>query len=265
VIERLKRLRFLFLAVGLAFGVSASPTSAPHSIALWRVVHGLCMADMAVSGLPAPCLEVRRQAGFAVIRDPRSTTEVLLVPTARVIGIESPQLLTSGSPNYWQAAWDARRYLEIRAGRAAPHEDVGLAINSIFGRSQDQLHIHIDCVLPDVQAELAAHESEIGETWAPLRFTLVGKHYRALRLDGENLGERDPFKILAQGDPEAATDMRRQTLAVVGVRSADGRPGFVLLAATGGTLENPDGASEALLDHSCAVLTQSPGALTDLE
>jgi CDP-diacylglycerol pyrophosphatase len=244
------------VSAGLAFGVSASPVSAPHSIALWRVVRGPCMTDMKLSGHPAPCLEVN-PAGYALLRDPQAKTVILLAPTTRLVGIESPELPAPGAPNYWQAAWDARHLIEDRLGRQAPREDIGLAINSAFGRSQDQLHIHIDCVLPEVRAALEAHAGEIGAAWTPLGFTLAGKRYRALRLDGEALGERDPFKLLAQGSPEARADMARQTLAVVGARSADGRPGFVLLAATGDTPGNPDGASEALLDHSCALLDDS--------
>ncbi|HEY2483058.1 MAG TPA: CDP-diacylglycerol diphosphatase [Caulobacteraceae bacterium] len=260
----MKRLGFLVLSVCLAFGVSASPISSPHSNALWRVVHGLCMTDMMLSGAPAPCLEVNRRGGYAVLRDPQAATEVLVVPTTKIIGIEGPELQVPGGPNYWQAAWDARRYLEERAGRAAPREDVGMAVNSVFGRSQDQLHIHIDCVSAKVRTALAAHAEEIGEVWAPLDFDLAGRMYRARRVNGDALGARDPFKLLATGDSEAGDDMGRQTLAVVGVRSADGRPGFVLLAATGGTPENPDGSSESLLDHSCAVLDEPSGALTDL-
>ncbi len=257
----LKRLGFLALSAGLAFGVSASPISAPHSIALWRVVRGLCMTDMKVSGHPAPCLEVN-PAGYAVLRDPQAKTEILLVPTTRLVGIESPELQAPGAPNYWQAAWDARRLIEDRVGRQAVREDIGLAINSAFGRSQDQLHIHVDCVLPEVKAALEMRADEIGASWAPLGFALAGKYYRAMRLDGEAFGERDPFKLLAQGSPEARADMARQTLAVVGVRSSDGRPGFIMLAATGNTPGNPDGASEALLDHSCAVLTDPSGGFT---
>jgi len=253
----LKRLGILALSAGLAFGVSASPISAPHSIALWRVVRGLCMTDMKVSGHPAPCLEVN-PAGYALLRDPQAKTEVLLVPMTRLVGIESPELQAPGALNYWQAAWDARRLIEDRVGRRSLREDIGLAVNSAFGRSQDQLHIHVDCVLPEVKAALEMRADEIGASWAPLGFALAGKYYRALRLDGEALGERDPFKLLAQGSPEARADMARQTLAVVGVRSGDGRPGFILLAATGDTPENADGASEALLDHSCALLAFSP-------
>ncbi len=261
----MKRLSLLVLVVCVAFGVSASPITPPHSNALWRVVHDLCLTDMMLSGAPAPCLEVSRHGGYAVLRTPQADTEVLLVPTVQVAGIESPDLQAPGAPNYWQAAWDARRFFEERAGRAVPREDIGMAINSVFGRSQDQLHIHIDCVSPDVKAALSAHADEIGEVWAPLGFNLAGRTYRARRVNGEALGARDPFKLLAMGDPEAAADMGRQTLAVVGMRLPDGAPGFVLLAATGGTPENPDGASESLLDHACGVLEQSltggPGVL----
>lgn len=253
----LRRLGFLALSAGLAFGVSASPISPPHSIALWRVVRGLCMTDMKLSGHPAPCLEVN-PAGYALLKDPHAKTEILLAPTTRLVGIESPELLAPGAFNYWQAAWDARHLIQGPEGRQAPRESIGLAINSAFGRSQDQLHIHVDCVAPDVKAALDAHADEIGASWAPLGFALAGKHYRAMRLDGEDLGERDPFKLLAQGSAEARADMGRQTLAVVGVRSSDGRPGFILLAATGDTPENPDGASESLLDHSCTVLAHPP-------
>ncbi len=42
-------------------------------------------------------------------------------------------------------------------------------VNSIYGRSQDQLHIHIDCIKPAVGAALHAHASAIG---------LNGRHFQ---------------------------------------------------------------------------------------
>ena len=73
-------------------------------------------------------------------------------------------------------------------------------------------------------------------------------------LEGAELGERDPFKLLATESRVLRADMGRETLAVLGAEFGDGNPGFILLAATGDTPEDPDGASEGLLDHSCAVL-----------
>jgi CDP-diacylglycerol pyrophosphatase len=225
-----------------------------NSNALWRVVHDLCLTDSTLTGLPAPCMQVNRRGGYAILKDPGGHTQVLLVPTTRVAGIESPKLQSPGAPNYWQAAWDSRRFVEREAKTAIAREDLGMAINSIYGRSQNQLHIHIDCVRPDVKASLAAHEGAIGRGWTPFRWSLAGEHYRVRRLDGPELGDRDPFKLLAGGVPGARADMGRQTLAVIGARFAGGQPGFVLLAAAGGTAGNPEGESESLLDHDCAVL-----------
>ena len=251
----MKSLLAIFLGLGWLLAPPSAGAANPN--ALWHVVHDLCVVDMRVSGLPAPCLMVDRRHGWAALKDLRGKTQVLLIPTRRVTGIESPKLLEPGGPNYWRAAWDARRFFEKRAGREVPRDDVGLAVNSMFGRSQDQLHIHIDCVRPDVIAALAAHADEIGSEWAPLEVPLAGKRYRARRLEGSDLDGRDPFKLLAAENPGVRADMGRQTLAVIGATFAGGRPGFILLTATGNTAENPDGASEALLDHECGVLAPS--------
>jgi CDP-diacylglycerol pyrophosphatase len=247
-------LRWLALGMAVIAVTAASPAGAAHPNALWRVVHDLCVIDMKLRGRPAPCLKVDRRGGFAVLKDLRGKTQVLLIPTARVSGIESPRLLSPNTPNYWQDAWVARAYFERRTMRSVPRDEIGLAINSVFGRSQNQLHIHIDCLRPDVKTTLEAHQDQISRDWSPFGWDLAGERYRARRLDGAELGERDPFKLLALSDPEARADMGRQTLAVVGATFADGRPGFILLAAAGGTLQNPKGASEELLDHECAIL-----------
>jgi CDP-diacylglycerol pyrophosphatase len=212
------------------------------------------VVDMKASGLPAPCSAVNLKAGYAVLKDIRGATQMLLIPTDRISGIESPKLLAPQSPNYWQAAWSERRLFEQRAGRSAPRDDVGLAINSAYGRSQDQLHIHIDCVRPQVKAALKAHEAEIGTRWAPLDVPLAGRRYHALRLMGEDLGARDPFKLLAEGDADARADMGRETLVVIGEVFAGGQPGFVLLSDRADLISLDEGHGEALLDHECKVL-----------
>lgn len=251
----MKILRPLALIAGLAIALAAwlAPplADASNPNALWHVVHDLCVTDMTVSHLPAPCLEVNRRGGYAALKDLKGKTQILLIPTARVTGIESPKLLAANSPNYWQAAWDARTFFEKRAGGAVPRDDIGLAINSTFGRSQNQLHIHIDCVRSDVKEALEDHADEIGGHWRPLDIDLAGERYQAMRLNGADLAGHDPFKLLAGQSPQI--DMGRQTLAVIGWVFR-GRPGFILLAAEGGTPANPQGASEGLLDHDCQVL-----------
>jgi CDP-diacylglycerol pyrophosphatase len=239
--------------VALAWMATASAAS--RSDALWHVVHDLCVTDMKTARQPAPCLAVDLAQGYAVLKDMRGATQVLLVPTDRVTGIESPRLLAPGSPNYWRAAWSARSFFEARAGRSVPREDIGLAVNSVTGRSQNQLHIHVDCVCPDVILALRLNQRRIGARWSTLKVELAGNRYRVRRLEGADLGARDPFKLLA-ADPAARADMGAETLAVIGAVFPGGRPGFILLSDHADLAAGNNGASENLLDHDCAVLKQ---------
>lgn len=246
--------RFGVVALCLVGAIASTPSEAAHPNALWHVVHDLCVADMKASGLPTPCEKVDLAGGWAVLKDIRGATQLLLIPTTRNSGIDSPQVLAPGSPNYWRAAWAARPLFERRAGRAVRRDDIGLAINSIHARSQNQLHIHIDCVRADVREALRTHEAEIGPEWTALDVDLAGRRYRAMRLEGADLGGRDPFRLLAEGDPAARADMAARTLVVIGAAFADGTPGFFLLSHRADLALGDGAAGEELLDHRCAVL-----------
>jgi CDP-diacylglycerol pyrophosphatase len=222
--------------------------------ALWTIVHDRCVPDQRDHQNPDPCAEVNLAGGYALLKDMRGATQYLVIPTDRVSGIESPDILGAQAPNYWQAAWAARSLIEQRAGKPIPREDIGLAINSASGRSQNQLHIHIDCVNRDVRDELRAADSKIGDSWADFGPPLAGHHYRAMRLRGDDLSAHNPFKLLASGDPAAAADMGHETLAVIGASFADGSPGFYLLSDRADAAKMDMGSSETLLDHDCAVL-----------
>ena len=238
--------------------IAASRASAADPNALWHVVHDLCVTDAKVSGSPAPCSKVDLGQRYAVLKDIRGDTQLLLIPTDRVTGIEDPQLLAAGSPNYWQDAWDALPLFAQRTGKPTGREDVGLAINSFYGRTQNQLHIHIDCVRPGVQRILAANQARIGTRWSDFDVPLTGHHYRVRRLEGADFGARDPFKLLADADPAARADMGKQTLVAIGETFADGRPGFILLVDHASLAPLDKAAGEELLDHSCAILGPHP-------
>jgi CDP-diacylglycerol pyrophosphatase len=222
--------------------------------ALWKIVDDVCVPDMRLHGSPAPCSEVDLRRGFVVFKDIVGRAQVLLMPTRRSIGIEDPQLLLAAGTNYWQAAWEARATFEQRLGRPVPREAIGLAINSALSRSQDQLHIHVDCLKPDVAAVLRLSGDGIGRRWSDLRIPLAGRRYRAMRVMGEDLGSRDPFKLLAAGDPLARADMGQQTLVVAGYRTARGKPGFLLLSRRANPAAGDRAHGEDLLDHGCTAL-----------
>ena len=57
---------------------------------------------------------------------------------------------------------------EQALGRPLPRTVASLALNSPHGRSQHQLHIHIDCLRADVLQALDTHAPAVGMQWAAL-------------------------------------------------------------------------------------------------
>ncbi len=258
----------LIVVLGLAVAVDAATARSSsllsrlldhaqhhHPTALWHIVHDLCVTDKKASGHSAPCARVNLKGGYAVIRDLGRPSQYLLVPTHRIDGIESPQLQSPDSPNYWAAAWSARDLVARRLGHAVDRPDIGLAINSVDGRTQNQLHIHIDCIQAGVLRTLADHQDEIGPRWATFGYPLAGVLYRARWVDGADLDGHDPFKLLAAEDPAAHDDMAHEALAVIGAFRPDGSPGFILLSDHGDASQIHVAVGEALMDHACKAAT----------
>jgi CDP-diacylglycerol pyrophosphatase len=225
--------------------------------ALWKLVHDRCVPDEQQHGDPAPCAVVVLGSGpithYVVLKDMRGATQYLVIPTAKVTGIEDPALFDPDSPNYFAAAWNQRSYTEAAAGPNLPHDAISLAINSPFARSQNQLHIHIDCLRADVRAALEQQRDAVGDDWAPLAQPLVGHHYWAMRVIAPSLDGADPFKLLATKKPGARATMGQQTLAVVGTVFAGDKPGFILLNDSANLTTGDRAGSEELQDHSCAL------------
>ncbi|HUO12926.1 MAG TPA: CDP-diacylglycerol diphosphatase, partial [Caulobacteraceae bacterium] len=171
--------RAAFLAAGLALASCARAD--PN--ALWNIVHGKCAPNESATGKAAPCLAVDLAGGYAVLKDIRGRTQVLVIPTARITGIESPALLDAATPNFLADAWAARRFVERLAGRPIPRDDLALAVNSMDGRSQNQLHIHVDCIRADVRDYLATHAAAIARDWSGPDAVLRGHNYKVMRLD----------------------------------------------------------------------------------
>ena len=249
------RLGWLLLLAWLTLVPAGTAQADPN--ALWDIVHGQCVPNEEHYGRPEPCalveLRTGEARGYAVLKDLVGATQFLLVPTARIAGIESPELLLPGAPNYFESAWQSRTYVDDVLGRVLPRDDLSLAINSAYGRTQNQLHIHVDCVRADVRDALRDHEAAIGYRWAPLDILLAGHRYMAVRVDGEQLNHTNPFKLLADGVLGAREDMGRHTLVVVGAVFSNGRPGFIVLDDHADPAIGDRAAGEELQDHACAI------------
>src|SRR5271169_3668763 len=89
--------------LGINSGHAADPD------ALWKLVHDKCVPDQQQNDDPAPCAVVDQREGdakgYAVLKDLVGATQYLLIPTARVPGIESPLLLAPEAPNCFADAW----------------------------------------------------------------------------------------------------------------------------------------------------------------
>ena len=240
--------------------LAAAQAARADRLALWHIVHDQCAADFARSGDPAPCVAVRPEGGndrgYAVLKDLRGATQFLLIPTSRITGIEDPTVLAPDAGNFVADAWRAIGIVAETAHANLPRDALSLAINAETGRSQDQLHIHMDCVRADVRDALRRLAGSVGRSWAPLPQDLGGHPYRAMRVDGDSLDAVNPFRLLADESPATAAEMGRHTLVVVGMIFADGAPGFILLDGRSDPLRGEFGNGESLQDHDCAVARQ---------
>lgn len=193
--------RTLLLLVVLAGGPSASATPEPLSV-LWPIVQ-YCLAPQHDAGAPA-CFLTDKARGYALLKDIRGPTQVLLVATDRRYGIEDPRIEAADAPNYFAAGWAARRCVSRLAGREVPDGEISLAINSMRGRTDGQLHIHVDRIRLEVAAKLGPDVAEL----------MFGTHRYAVRriasLKGINLfaeeaargeGATGEETIVVAGDP----------------------------------------------------------------
>nr|WP_208787130.1 CDP-diacylglycerol diphosphatase [Yersinia canariae] len=222
--------------------------------ALWKIVSQQCVPHMEAEHNPQPCVAVDKQAGFVVYKDMHGPLQYLLMPTAKISGIESPPLLDSSAPNYFFDAWQARHFMADKYGAPIDDADISLAINSKYGRSQDQLHIHISCLNPQVKAALKAQAANFRQQWQPLPGGLLGHDYLVRRATAEELQQSGAFRLLADEIPEAKNEMGRYGLAMTAL--PDGT--FLLLASKASLAKLHRASVEELQDHSCKLLPQPP-------
>jgi CDP-diacylglycerol pyrophosphatase len=248
--------------LGLSAGACILALNAPvraDPMALWRIVHGECVPHREAGLGPKPCERVDLDGGVdqgvAILKDLVGIAQMLAIPTRRITGIEDPQMLAPDAPPVFADAWGAKNLVEARLGRALPREAVGLAINSKWARSQDQFHVHVDCMAIPVVKALAEYASALDGVWRAMTAPLHGRIYFARRVDSADLVDVAPLKLLADGVEGARTHMGAYSLAAVGA-TFDGKPGFVLLADQF-SLEG-GGHAEDVQDHDCAIARSTP-------
>jgi CDP-diacylglycerol pyrophosphatase len=204
-----------------------------HRMALWQVVRA-CVADYKLTGAPFPCLEVNLAGGEArgdVVVRPPLTDDTILVPTRRIKGVEDPFLQSPEAPNYFDAAWRASAFLKDAGGRVPERDDIALFVNSAIVRTQDQLHIHMSCLLPNARRTLAAVAPKVPMGgWAEIGPVVPHTMFWAYRIAETELANVNPFRLAAEelgGKTKSPGDL---TVVVVGAR-VDSNDEFLILAS----------------------------------
>jgi CDP-diacylglycerol pyrophosphatase len=205
--------------------------------ALWRKVQNECVPNQQINRNPAPCKEVNLaegvERGFVVFKDEdaRKPHSYMLIPTRRITGIEDRELFEPKAQNYFEAAWGVRSFVEESVGARLTRDTLGLAVNSLYDRSQNQLHIHIDCVRPEIRSILREKEETLTAVWSNLYLPPPDHPYEVMKIEREELDGANPFKLLAEGIPDAKEHLGLETLVLIGAELKNGKPGFYLLSS----------------------------------
>lgn len=217
--------------------------------ALRQVVQNQCLPHWRQHKDPSPCERIWLSSpqpdspGYALLEDRKGGAHFLLIPLQTFSGIESGELLDPDLPNYFAEAWNARDLLDQYVGHAVPRTAVGLALNTARAREQDQFHIHLECLRPEVFDALHADAAQITGKWSPI--TVFGSTYQAMRIADPSLEAIRPFDLVAQLSADARHHMETYTVLIAGMQYPGGA-GFAILTSTGPT-------AELLLDPGCTV------------
>lgn len=233
----------------------------PRSDALWNIISTQCLPAHKNGDAGNPCIEVNTSPdeahGYVVFKDRVGELQYLLMPTAKITGVESPAILADDATNYFDLAWKARSYMEKKYGSDIPVEAVSLAVNSQYGRSQNQLHIHISCPNPSVQKQIAAELPQLKNGWSLVPGGVLGHQYYAKKISETDLENKNAFKQLANEVPEAQGHMGEFGLAMVAVKNKKKGTVLVLLASRKDLLSNNWGSVEEIQDHNCPQLSKT--------
>lgn len=246
--RRATRLVAVLLVLVIAGMLAAALHFKKNSDALWQIVSEKCLPHQQSGGEPAPCQRVDQRHRYAMLKDMHGPLQYLLIPLDRITGIESPQLLQSATPNYFALAWNERTLLAQRRGSPIDDRVLSLAINSQYGRTQNQLHIHISCLRPDVRQQLDQLTPQLSGRWQSI--TLRKHRYWLRALTPDELTRQSAFIRLADERPEARSEMGKYGLALAGL--SDGR--LVLMALERNWLLLNSGSAEEVQDHACQLI-----------
>lgn len=212
---------------------------------LWDKVHNQCDVNYSTQGLYTPCTLVDKNNGFVFYKVDGDSYQYLLLPLAKITGVEDKQLLADDLPRYLYMAWWGRDLVSEKLGRTLKEQDFSITINPLNSRSQDQLHLHISCLAPEVRAALDT-VTEYSTRWTDFPLPLRGNTYQYRKITRNELQQKNLFKEINDTVTAAGQEMKYTTIALLNID----KDNFLLLIASDNTVGV---AAETLQDHSCAL------------
>lgn len=167
--KRLFRLLIILLVILLLAAVLWWFFGRGNPNALWQIVSQQCVPNQQQNNDPAPCLKVDLTEGYVLFKDSKGPYHDLVMPTEKVSGIESPALQTEHAPPYFARARNNREHISGELGKPLKDAWLSLAVNSKYGRSQNQLHIHVACLRQDVYNALGQQAEQLDQQRARWR------------------------------------------------------------------------------------------------
>ncbi|UII69001.1 CDP-diacylglycerol diphosphatase [Pseudomonas sp. HN11] len=218
--------------------------------ALWHIVSQQCVPNQQQQHKPDPCLAVDLDRGYVLFKDRNGPLHDLLMPADKVTGIEDVALGRQLLPHYFAQAWQHRRVLSDGLKKPIADQFISVAINSRYGRSQNQLHVHIACLRPDVY--IALNQQTLDEQWRTLPVQLMGHTYNARILSAADAEVHDPLAVLRDYVDARGDSMSQYSLLMT--PRADGN--FVLLSTHVMLRELNLGSAGELQDYRCDLMSQ---------
>jgi CDP-diacylglycerol pyrophosphatase len=176
--------------------------------ALRHIVLDQCVPNQLQHRNPAPCAQVKPDAGYVVFKDRNGPLQYLLMPTYRINGTESPLLTEPHTPNFFWLAWQSRSFMTLKRGSEVPDSAISLTINSRQG-ARRTIFIFISPACARTCARSSTRHRGNQHPVAAASGGLEGHEYLARRVTENELVQRSPFMMLAEELPEARDHMGR--------------------------------------------------------
>lgn len=222
---------------------------------LWKNVQERCLVP--ATPMHADCVIVDRARGFVLYKDAIGASHYLVIPDQPVSGVEDPRVWRDPQRNAWAFGWQARDVVGRAIGRTLPDTLLGLAINARASRSQDQLHIHVDCISERARDFLAS--SQIDMRWRDARFD--GKPVRTRLIPATDaILPADPFAVVAQDVADTGGNLADRGVFLAYIAPPGGTAGFVVVDQPVDAASGSKGHASDFLDRGCKLGRALPAA-----